>query len=73
MDIGNCKAPCIGLQTEEDYRETINGIKHILKGNISGLKKFLTDKMMQYSDELEFERAAEVKQKIDIISNYQST
>lgn len=55
--IGNCKAPCIGLQAEEEYNETILQIKDILKGNILAVTARLKEKMVSYSEELCFEEA----------------
>ncbi|NNM16681.1 MAG: GIY-YIG nuclease family protein, partial [Bacteroidia bacterium] len=49
--IGNCKGPCQDLQTEDDYTNNINEIKHILKGNINCVIKVLTDRMEKYATE----------------------
>jgi excinuclease ABC subunit C len=70
--IGNCKAPCIGLQTENDYHESMLQIKDILKGNISTVLDHLKNLMGKYSAELKFEDAQQVKEKIEILSRFRS-
>lgn len=70
--IGNCKAPCIGLQAESDYQENIVQIKDILKGNISTVLDHLKNLMGKYSAELKFEDAQLVKDKIEILSRFRS-
>ena len=69
--IGNCKAPCIGLQTKEEYDNGINQIKNILKGNISTVKEHLKEMMKRYAGEMRFEEAHAVKEKLDILSGFQ--
>ncbi len=70
--IGNCKAPCVGLQTEDDYNETINSIRQIIKGNISSVARRLKELMMQYAENHEFEKAQTVKEKLELLQRYQS-
>ena len=70
--IGNCKAPCVGKQTEESYNEQIIQIQNILKGNFSTVKAYLKDRMLQYSANLKFEKAQEIKEKLDVLQEYQS-
>lgn len=70
--IGNCKAPCIALQSEEDYNASIKQIKSILKGNIGVVEQQLKQQMTQAAAELKFEEAAQVKKKLDILEHYQS-
>jgi excinuclease ABC subunit C len=70
--IGNCKGPCIGLQREEEYAETISQIKDILKGNISSVIEHLKEIMADYSARLQFESAQQVKEKIELLSKYRS-
>jgi len=69
--IGNCKAPCVGKQTETDYEEQISQIHNILKGNFATVKSWLKEKMQQFSENLEFEKAQEIKDKLEILENYQ--
>jgi len=70
--IKQCKGPCEGLQTEEDYRETIDQIKTIIKGNISLVINELKDIMMNYASKMEFEKAQIIKEKIELLEKYQS-
>jgi excinuclease ABC subunit C len=70
--LGNCKAPCIGLQTNDDYNENIQQIKEILKGNSSAVIDHLKEKMAGYSSELRFEDAQVIKEKIDILAGFRS-
>ena len=68
----NCKGPCVGKQTEEDYNEAIIQIKNLLRGNISSVKEHLTSLMKEYAQNMRFEEAQVIKDKIDILSGYQS-
>jgi len=70
--MGNCKGPCVGLQTEDDYCENIQQIKEILKGNISTVIDHLKKVMLNYSQELRYEEAQVIKDKIDILSKFRS-
>ena len=70
--LGNCKAPCVGKQPENEYLENIAQIKDILKGNISGVIDHLKKEMIRYSTELRFEEAQSIKEKIDILSGFKS-
>ena len=70
--IGNCKAPCIGIQSEKDYSENIQQIKDILKGNISTVIDHLKKLMVKYSEELRFEDAQIIKEKIEILAKFRS-
>ncbi len=69
--IGNCKAPCVGLQSKDDYDNSISHIKNILKGNISTVRGHLKEMMNRYAVEMRFEEAQAVKDKLDILSGYQ--
>jgi len=70
--LGNCKGPCEGLQTPEDYENTITEIKEIIKGNINSVIGQLKSIMTLYSDKLEFEKAQTVKEKLELLERYQS-
>ena len=70
--IGNCKAPCVALQTEEDYNNSITEIKNIIRGNINSVTKHLKPLMKEYSVNLEFEKAQQIKDKIETLEKYQS-
>ena len=69
--IGNCKAPCVGKQTAQNYNNSINEIKNILSGNISSVTKHLRKLMIKYSEQYKFELANEVKEKILFLENFQ--
>ncbi len=70
--IGNCKGPCVGYQTEEDYDESIVQIKDILKGNIVTVTEHLKKRMNSYAEELRFEEAQMLKEKIEILNRFRS-
>ena len=70
--IRKCKGPCQGLQSEEEYNNTIANVRHIISGNISVVIKDLETRMFEYSDTMQYEQAQEMKEKIDLIRNYQS-
>jgi excinuclease ABC subunit C len=70
--LGNCKAPCVGKQTEEDYLDTINQIRAIIKGNLSEVVDALRQVMMDYAEKEDFENAQLVKEKLEILENYKS-
>lgn len=68
--IGNCKAPCANLISEEDYNSMIFNVKEVIKGNISGVLKDLKTQMMDHASRLEFEQAQVLKRKYDLLENY---
>lgn len=70
--IGNCKAPCIGNQSEQEYLENIQQIKNILKGNILLVTGYLKEQMAYYSSILRFEEAQIIKEKIDVLNKYRN-
>jgi excinuclease ABC subunit C len=70
--IGNCKAPCVGNQSEADYIESIRQIRHILKGNLSEVKNHLKDLMIESASRLAFEEAQKYKDRLDLLDKYQS-
>jgi excinuclease ABC subunit C len=70
--LGNCKGPCVGLQAESEHRENINQVKDILKGNISGVIDHLKKIMKTFADEMRYEEAQTVKEKIDLLSGFKS-
>lgn len=70
--IGNCKGPCEGFQTEADYSQNLLDIKDILNGKISVVTSRLKEDIQQAVNELNFEGAHLLKSKLDKLSNYQS-
>ena len=70
--IKNCKAPCMGLMSHEEYMENIRQAKEILKGNTEAISSLLMERMKILSDEMRFEEAQKVKEKYLLIENYRS-
>ncbi len=70
--LGNCKAPCVGKQTEEEYIEIIGQIRAIIKGNLGEVIDTLRKIMMDYAEKRDFENAQLVKEKLEILENYKS-
>lgn len=70
--IGNCKGPCEGHETLENYQEQVEAIREILKGNFKESLKNFKKKMMQLASEMHFEAAQKLKEKIEVLENYQS-
>jgi len=70
--IGNCKAPCIGLQSSENYLHSIDQIKQILKGDIHQLIIYLNELMQEQSLKFKFEEAQLIKNKIEVLEKYKS-
>lgn len=70
--LGNCKGPCEDLESESEYNEQIKAIKQILKGDFKdSLSQFKTQ-MKQHAERMEFEEAHKIKEKIDVLENYQA-
>lgn len=70
--IGNCRGACEARETEEHYKESIQHIKHILRGNLKEVKDHLMLKMEEAAAEWKFEEANDYKQKLDMLHKYQS-
>ena len=70
--IGNCLAPCEARVSEKDYEENIAGIQNIIKGNFRQSLDRLKSQMEEYSNAMEFERAQQVKEKLESLVNYQA-
>jgi excinuclease ABC subunit C len=70
--IGNCKAPCIGNHSVEEYNLSIEQIKNILRGNINTVTRYLKKLMAELSGEYNFEEAGIVKEKIILLEKFQS-
>jgi len=70
--IGNCLGPCEDKQTTDDYQLSIEHIKQIIKGDIKSVTQHLKTAMLQFSNEMEFEKAQSIKEKIDLLNNYQA-
>ena len=70
--LGNCKGPCEGLQTVEDYQEGLEQMKNLLKGNLAPVIRHYKDEMKSNATALNFEKAGLQKQKIEFLENYES-
>jgi len=70
--IGNCKGPCEGHEPLEKYQEQVNAIREILKGNFKESMRDFKKQMAQFAAEMEFEKAQKIKEKIEVLENYQS-
>ncbi|WP_034887382.1 MULTISPECIES: excinuclease ABC subunit UvrC [unclassified Gillisia] len=70
--LGNCKGPCEAYQSEEEYRRNIEAIRQIVKGNFKdSLQQFRTQ-MKEHAEKMEFEDAQKIKDKIEVLENYQA-
>lgn len=70
--IGRCKAPCVNKQSQEEYDQNIVEIRQIIKGDIAFALRDLKDKMQSAAEKYYYEKAAEIKDKIETLSSYQS-
>ena len=70
--IGNCKGPCEGLQNETDYLADITAIRNIVKGNFKEAVKHFHKLMLSFAEKMEFEDAQKIKEKIELLDNYQA-
>ncbi|MCW3093884.1 MAG: excinuclease subunit [Ferruginibacter sp.] len=70
--LGNCKGPCEGLQTIEDYDEGVERLKHLLKGNLSPVIQHFKSEMQHHAQQLEFEKAELLKKKLDHLQHYKA-
>lgn len=67
-----CNGPCQGLQSKDDYLTQINDIKQLIKGHIRPVRQRLHDEMMKAAAELDFKKAHTLKEKLQLLENYQS-
>ncbi len=70
--LGNCKAPCVGYESEEEYMDSIANIRRILKGNIAEVKNHLKAGMETAAEELNFEEAQKFKVKLEMLEKFRS-
>ncbi|MFB9119582.1 excinuclease ABC subunit UvrC [Bergeyella porcorum] len=70
--IKNCKGACEQLETEEEYDKKIEAIRGVIKGDFRKAKQFLMDEMMQYANQLAFEKAQMVKERLELLEDYQA-
>lgn len=70
--LGNCKGACEGKETEQEYNENIKAIRQILKGNFKDSLQQFKKQMKQFAVEMLFEEAQKIKEKIEVLENYQA-
>lgn len=70
--LGNCKAPCVGLQSIDDYKKGLENIRHILKGNFNQIITEYKTKQKEFVTGLAFEKAEQLQQKINNLKDYQA-
>jgi excinuclease ABC subunit C len=70
--LGNCKGPCEGHEPYEVYQHHVNAIREILKGNFKESLKDFKKLMMDLAADMRYEEAQRIKQKIDVLENYQA-
>ena len=70
--LGNCLGPCEGLQTEENYANEITAIRSIIKGNFKETLEKFKKMMLEFATKMEFEEAQKIKEKLDLLVNYQA-
>jgi len=68
----NCMGPCVGFQSEESYMQTIHEIRQIIKGNLSEVIQVIRSRMMEHASKFEFERAQELKDRLELIERFKS-
>ena len=70
--LGNCKGPCEDLETEAEYHGNIKAIKEIIKGNFKDSLVQFKQQMKNYAANMQFEEAQNIKEKIEVLENYQA-
>ena len=68
--LGNCKGPCVGAQSEEEYGRMVDMVVAVLKGDLRPVRHYLETEMMRAAEALEFEQAQRYKQRLDALDNY---
>lgn len=69
--IKKCGGPCVGLQSETDYNETVAQIRNMLKGNFAAVQRALRETMQKQAENLDFERAQQTKERLALFEDYQ--
>lgn len=70
--LGNCKGPCEGLQSEDDYREGLLQLRNLMKGNLGPVMQQFKQEMQNYAAALQFEKAEMMRRKLDYLEQYQA-
>ncbi|NNE28431.1 MAG: excinuclease ABC subunit C [Saprospiraceae bacterium] len=69
--INNCKGACEGHEPEEEYNQKIVQIKNLLRGNFAGVKRHFKSQMQEYAENLEYEKALDLKTRLEAFQDYQ--
>ncbi|MFY0713440.1 excinuclease ABC subunit UvrC [Seonamhaeicola sp. NFXS20] len=70
--LGNCKGACEGKETEAEYNKNVKAIRQILKGNFKDSLQQFKKQMKQFAEDMLFEEAQKIKEKIEVLENYQA-
>ncbi len=70
--LGNCKGACEGYEMEEEYHSNVTAIREILKGNFKDSLHQFRDQMKRHAENMEFEDAQKIKEKLEVLENYQA-
>ncbi len=70
--IKNCKGPCVGRQSQEEYMQYIHAAREILRGNVGEVARSLLAEMQALAAEMRFEEAQVLKQRYDLLESYRS-
>ena len=70
--IDNCLGPCVGEQSNEEYLNSINHIRKIIQGDLYSVKQSMKKEMKRFAEKMEFEKAQEIKESLDLLIGYQS-
>jgi excinuclease ABC subunit C len=70
--IGNCKGPCEAHEKAENYQKQVDAIREILKGNFKESQRDFKKLMNDFASKMQFEEAQKIKEKINVLENYQS-
>ena len=68
--LGNCKGPCVGLQSAEEYAQLVDMVVSVLKGDLRPVRQYLEEEMRRASAGLRFELAQRYKQRLDALDHY---
>lgn len=70
--LGNCKGPCEGLQSSEDYADGLTRLKNLMKGNLNPVIQHFKNEMEHYAADMEFEKADLIRKKIEHLQLYKA-
>jgi excinuclease ABC subunit C len=70
--LGNCKGPCEGFQSAGDYKENLDQLKDLLKGNLTPVIRYFKEEMKRLAEKMAFEKAEMIRKKIEFLENYQA-